>query len=98
MTSKNDVQLQQRITPKSQDLATPTADAAELASTLQKMPMNVLFGKAALFTGKWILRPIFWWPIKYYFILMYKMIRATPRSNRDDLLEMQQKTDTQGYF
>lgn len=98
MTSKIDVQSQPSIVPKSEDLATPNADAAELASTLQKMPMNVLFGKAALFTGKWILRPIFWWPIKYYFVLLYKMIRATPRSRSDDWSEQQQKIDTQGYF
>lgn len=63
--------------PKRIDLGKPDAAAAELAKTLQTAADNALFTRIVLmlthagsFIVVWILRPLFWWPLKAFLILM----------------------------
>lgn len=63
--------------PKRIDLGKPDAAAAELAKTLQTAADNALFTRIVLmlthagsFIAVWVLRPLFWWPLKAFLILM----------------------------
>lgn len=72
------------------DLATPDPAAADLADKLRTAQMNFMFSKAVVFVGKWIIRPFVWWPIKYTFLSIFKLIlvgaRDQPKRNWiDDL-------------
>src|SRR5690606_32259804 len=72
------------------DLATPDPAAAELAEKLRTAQMNFMFSKDVVFVGKWIIRPFVWWPIKYTFLSIFKLIlvgaRDQPKRNWiDDL-------------
>lgn len=58
---------------ESVDLATPDAEAAALAEKLQTAQMNFMFSKAVLFIGKWIIRPLIWWPIKFFAVASFKI-------------------------
>lgn len=65
------------------DLAKPDASAAELADTLQTIAANSLFTRVALFITNWIVRPFFWWPIKYTGKLAWWSLRNTKSSDSE---------------
>lgn len=86
--------------PKHIDLAKPDASAAELAEKLQKVPMNFLFGKIALFAGKWIIRPLIWWPIRSFFFIASYILAAqkqSPETERQNRRNRRQALRSAGY-
>lgn len=73
--------LRRNLEPVSEpvDLATPGPEAAELAEKLQAVHTQITFMRIVYFFGKWVLRPIFWWPIKYYGKALFWMSKHTPK-------------------
>lgn len=72
--------------PKRIDLGKPDAASAELAETLQNATTNTLFTRIVLmltrsgsFIAVWILRPLFWWPVKAF--LLATVWTNTPNEN-----------------
>lgn len=69
----NETQVGLSENPKRIDLGKPDAAAAELAETLQTAVTNTLFTRTVLmltrggsFIAIWIIRPLFWWPLKSF--------------------------------
>jgi hypothetical protein len=48
------------------DLAHPDAQSAELAEKLQAAHTQITFFRVVIFGWRWVLRPLLWWPVKYY--------------------------------
>lgn len=64
------------------DLATPGPDAAALAEKLQAAHTQITFIRVIHFLGKWVLRPIFWWPLKYYGKALWWVSKSSPKEPR----------------
>jgi hypothetical protein len=48
------------------DLAHPDAQSAQLAEQLQAVHTQITFFRVVIFGWRWVLRPLLWWPVKYY--------------------------------
>ncbi|SHI11653.1 hypothetical protein [Pollutimonas bauzanensis] len=53
--------------PAPVDLSKPDAQAAALAEKLQAIHTQITFIRIVRFIGRWVIRPIVWWPIKYLY-------------------------------
>ena len=79
------------------DLAKPDEAAAELAATLQKIAGNTLFTRIVLFTTNWIIKPIFWLPIKYSCKLAWWSLRNS-RTRESHLSERERRIMMWGKY
>lgn len=87
--------------PKRIDLGKPDAAAAKLAETLQTATANTLFTRIVLmltrsgsFIAVWILRPLFWWPLKAF--LLAAVWTNTPNENsRRNQRELERRWELQ---
>ena len=68
--------------PKPIDLATPDSEAAQLAAKLQNAQAGLLFSRVVVLTGKWIVRPFIWWPLKLLALSWLKMMAISTVSGR----------------
>ena len=70
------------VNPKPIDLAVPDADAVQLAEKLQNAQAGLLFSRVVVFTGKWIVRPFIWWPLKLLGLSSLKLMTFSAVSGR----------------
>ncbi|SHI11663.1 hypothetical protein [Pollutimonas bauzanensis] len=69
------------------DLSKPDAQAAALAEKLQAIHTQITFIRIVRFIGKRIIRPIIWWPVRYFFLFTYKftvLISPSPEEEEEE--------------
>lgn len=70
---KTDPVVAAPVQPRSQiDLAQPDASSEPLADTLKTAQMNAVFSRLVLFTWKWIVRPLVYWPMKFSTLMVVR--------------------------